>query len=71
VSVKGLNTIERTWYPCIQVKCVISQQYVIYELEIQKGRKEKKDKKKGRKKKRSVFHHKTIRSLKVAAAEKK
>jgi len=42
VSVKGLNTIERTWNPCFQVKCVISQQYVIYELEIQKGRKKKK-----------------------------
>jgi hypothetical protein len=52
---------------------VISQQYIIYELEIQKGRKkEKKTKRKegSKKKRRTVFHHKTIRSQKVAAAEK-
>jgi hypothetical protein len=41
VSVKGLSTIERTWNPCLQLMCVISQQYAIYELEeILKGRKE-------------------------------
>jgi len=48
VSANGLNTTEKTWNPCFQVKCVISQQCVIYELEIQKGRKkEKTNKKKG------------------------
>jgi len=55
VSVKGLNTIEITWNQCFQVKCVISQQYVIYELEIQKGRKKKSNRQKERKEEKKKY----------------
>lgn len=72
MSVKGLNTTERTWNPRFQVKCVISQQFVIYELEIQKGRKKEKQQTKRKEggKKEASSTKKTIKSQKVSQQKK-